>query len=250
MSLAPLAVALIVVALVAAVALGLGFAWQARRLRRQLRHEREQAAERLAERESLARAQAIATERERIYGDLHDDLGAKLLGMIHGAENAQQADRARAVLQDLRDVVTRSRGAPGTLGDVLAQIRAEASQRLVAAGIGLAWEEVGELPDPDLDPARTLHLYRIVREAISNVIRHAQAQRLRVRVFVRGGRLYLDLTDDGSGAGVDAAVAAVESGSGLRNMRERAAELAGDIRWSAGTLGGTKVLLGVPLEEA
>ena len=189
------------------------------------------------------RAQAIAGERERIYADLHDDLGAKLLGLIHTAESPQQADLARAILQDLRDVVTRSRGTPGTLGDVLADIRSEASQRLAAVGIGLVWDASEDLPDPPLDTERALHLYRIVREAISNTIRHAHAGRLRVRVRVRDDRLDLELTDDGSGA----AIAATRPGSGMRSMRERAAELEGDIRWTPGTEGGTKVLLAIPL---
>lgn len=233
-------------ALVAASACAGASAWHARRLRRQLASERAQAAARLAERETLVREQAVAAERERIYGDLHDDLGARLLGLVHEAQTPQQADRARALLQDLRDVVTRSRGTPGTLGDVLADIRAEAAQRLAAAGIGLDWAPAPDLPDPALDTGRALHLYRIVREALSNVIRHAQARHVRVRVGVGGGQLRFELTDDGSGAGTFAAPA----GRGLGTMRERAAELDGDIDWKAGTAGGTKVLLTVPLAEA
>ncbi len=214
------------------------------RARRALHDERARTTARVAEREALAREQASASERERIYEDLHDDLGARLLGMIHAADSAQQADRARAALQDLRDVVTRSRGTPGTLGDVLAGIRGEADQRLAAAGIELFWDVPAGLPDPDLDTARALHLYRIVREAISNVIRHADARRVRVRAAIVGSHLRLEVTDDGSGAG---AVAPAD-GSGLRNMRVRAAELAGDIDWKAGTEGGTKVVLSVPLQ--
>lgn len=185
----------------------------------------------------------VALERERIYNDLHDDLGAKLLTLIYQSKDPVQADLARAILQDLRDVVTRSRGTPGTLGDVLADLRSEATQRLAAVGIGLAWDEADDLPDPPLDTARALHLHRIVREAISNVIRHAQAQRLRVRVRASGNELRLELTDDGSGA----AVGNPHPGTGMRNMRERAAELAGDIAWTPGTEGGTKVLLAMPL---
>ena len=202
-----------------------------------------QAAHGFEQHTTAIRAQAIAEERERIYADLHDDLGAKLLGLIHTAESPQQADLARAILQDLRDVVTRSRGTPGTLGDVLADIRSEASQRLAAVGIGLVWDESDDLPDPPLDTERALHLYRIVREAISNTIRHAHAGRLRVRVRVRDDRLGLELTDDGSGA----ALVATRPGAGMRSMRERAAELEGDIRWTPGTEGGTKVLLAMPL---
>jgi signal transduction histidine kinase len=190
-----------------------------------------------------SREQAAAAERERIYSDLHDDLGAKLLTLIYQSESPLQADLARSILQDLRDVVTRSRGTPGTLADVLADLRSEAAQRLAAVDIGLVWDVPDDLPDPALDTGRALHLHRIVREAISNVVRHAQAHRLRVRVRVAGDQLRLELTDDGSGAAVGAAA----TGSGMRNMRVRAAELAGDIRWTPGTEGGTKVLLAMPL---
>jgi signal transduction histidine kinase len=230
---------LFLVAFAVSIALGL----HVRRLRAELAASA--TAPRSDDREAQVREQAAAQERNRIYGDLHDDLGAKLLTLIYQAETPLQADLARSTLQDLRDVVTRSRGTPGTLSDVLADIRGEATQRLAAVGIGLVWEEADELPDPLLDAARALHLYRIVREAISNVIRHAQARRLRVRVRAAAGALRLELTDDGSGA---AAVQGAASGSGMRNMRERATELAGDIRWTPGTEGGTKVLLSMPLD--
>ena len=193
--------------------------------------------------EAESREQAASQERERIYSDLHDDLGAKLLSLVYRAESPVQADLARAILQDLRDVVTRSRGTPGTLGDVLADIRGEAAQRLAAVGIGLNWDEAGDLPDPLLDTGHALHLHRIVREAISNTIRHAQAHHLRVRVRASAGELLLDLTDDGSGV-----PAAVLAGSGMRNMRTRAGELDGRIDWAPGTEGGAKVLLRMPLE--
>lgn len=217
-----------------------------RRQRELLVAERVAAASRLHERESLVRAQATLAERERIYSDLHDDLGARLLGMIHSAESPEQADRARAVLQDLRDVVTRSRGTPGSLSDTLAEIRGETSQRLASAGIGMSWEINDNVPDPELDTARALHLHRILREAISNVIRHARASHVRVRMKVIGAKLCLDLTDDGGGSDP----APTSRGRGLDNMRERAAELAGDIDWKPGTQGGTKVLLTMPLDDS
>jgi signal transduction histidine kinase len=196
----------------------------------------------LEEERARVREHAAAEERERIYNDLHDDLGARLLQLVYQAQDASQADLARAALQDLRDVVTRSRGAPGTLAEILADIRGEATQRLAAAGIALAWEGGDEVPERVLEPARALHLYRIVREAISNALRHAQAQRLRVRVRIRGELLDLELTDDGS-----AGPPAPSAGRGMRNMQARAGELQGAIHWLPGTAGGTKVLLSVPL---
>lgn len=216
------------------------------RLRARLRTLREHPATEHTSHPATLHAEAVAAERERIYSDLHDDIGAKLLGLIHTAPSPLQADSARAILQDLRDVVTRSRGTPGTLGDVLADIRSEATQRLAAVGITLAWQELNDLPDPPLDTERALHLHRIVREAISNTIRHAQARHLRVRLRCSGNQLGIELTDDGDG--VDAH--ATRPGTGMRSMRNRANELAGDIHWTPGTEGGTKVLLSMPLPVA
>ncbi len=213
-----------------------------RRLRAKADHLRSELA---AQRERLA-AQAAAAERERIHADLHDDLGARLLELIYAAPDRATADRARAILQDLRDVVSRSRGEPGTLQDVLASIRGEAVQRLAVAGAVLSWEEDDSLPDPLLDSASALHLHRIVREAISNALRHAGARSLRIRVHASdAGELLLELTDDGSGGGQ--VPEAGGGGAGLDNMRARARELQGRIDWTAGTLGGTKVLLKAPL---
>lgn len=188
-------------------------------------------------------AQALAEERERIYADLHDDLGAKLLQLIHTAHDPRQADLARAVLQDLRDVVTRSRGEPGTLGDVLADIRSEATQRLAAVNVALDWQEEDDLADPPLSQHQALHLFRIVREAISNTIRHAGATRLRVRVDATQERLTLELSDDGIGRG------SAGRGRGTHNMRERAKELDGNVTWRDATGHGTKVILSVALNE-
>lgn len=237
----------LVIAILFAVMAAAACMWMTLRLRNlriELRHREAMTETVTLAREQHAREQAVALERERIYSDLHDDLGAKLLGMIYRAESPVQADLARAILQDLRDVVTRSRGTPGTLGDVLADIRSEAAQRLAVVGIGLAWDEPDDLPDPLLDNGHALHLHRIVREAISNTIRHAQARHLRIRVRAPDGELMLELTDDGSGV-----CSEVLLGSGMRNMRTRAGELDGRIEWVAGTQGGAKVLLRMPLES-
>ncbi|ROH92034.1 ATP-binding protein [Stagnimonas aquatica] len=185
---------------------------------------------------------ALAAERQRIYQDLHDDLGAKLLSLIHRAPDAATADLARSALQDLRDVVSRTRGEPGSLLDSLGEIEGEARQRLEASGGLLLWEQEDGIADPRLDHAQALQLYRIVREAISNALRHAQARHVRIRVRQRGATLYLDVTDDGPGLAVEGG-----RGQGLAGMRQRAGELGGAIDWTAGSVGGTKVVLQFPL---
>lgn len=222
--------------------------WRERALARRLLRERSAAYEELersfTEREALARERVAAEERERIYADLHDDIGARLLSLIYASPSATQADIARTLLQDLRDVVSRSRGAPGTLLEVLQEIRIEAQQRLALAGGTLDWQQADNLPDPQLDRGQALHLFRIVREALSNALQHGAARHVRIRVALSTCQLVLDVTDDGPGNDRE------PEGRGSDNMRQRAAELQGTIAWDTGTLGGTKVLLRFPLPDA
>lgn len=195
-----------------------------------------------AEAPGAAEARAVLRERQRIYQNLHDDLGAKLLDLVYGAETPQQADRAREALQILRDVVSQSARAAGPLTEVLDAVRAELAQRLGALDVVLDWQQAAELPVMELDQARVLHLSRIVREAVSNALRHGQTRALRVRVSELAGELVLEITDygryDPQGIG---------AGQGTAGMRERAAELQGDIQWDEATQGGSKVLLRFPL---
>ncbi len=189
---------------------------------------------------------ALSAERERIYSDLHDDVGAKLLDLIYRAESAENAALARAALKDLRDVVSRARGEPASLLEALSEMEAEARTRLGAAEISLNWRQDDDIAERRLDAAQHLHLFRIVREAISNVIRHAHAQALSVRLAVVAQILRIEIKDDGVGMAADPQ----GDGRGKSNMRKRADELAGHITWRDGTLGGTRVLLSLPLERA
>lgn len=218
--------------------------WQ----RRQTRLLQTQARLREAELQAVlaqAREQATAVERERIYHDMHDDVGAKLMTLMHSARDPETADLARALHQDLRDVVSRAQSPPPSLRAALAAIREEAEQRLAGIRAELVWQQGEPLPDLQLDPAQSLHLFRIVREAVSNAIRHGRVQRLRVRVRASAARLLIDITDDGPGLGTAAAAS-----RGMQGMRQRAGELQGSLHWDAGTQGGTKVILEFPLPAA
>lgn len=218
--------------------------WRARAELKRLRHDMLAAFEQQRE---LERSQASAEERARIYHDLHDDLGAKLLNLILTAKDPHDADLARSVMQDLRETVSRSRGTPGTLHQVLGQIQLESEDRLKLLNVALNWQLNDELPDVQLDHGHALHLCRLVREAISNALQHAEARAIRIRARMIEGDLVMDVTDDGdttvTGAGLG-------DGTGTTGMRERARELQGSVSWDAGTAGGTKVVIKVPLPHS
>jgi signal transduction histidine kinase len=185
----------------------------------------------------------VNEERVRIYRDLHDDIGAKLLTLAIGPEHPQRADIARAAMQDLRDVVSRSGQGAVPLSHHLADWRAEIGGRLDAAGLRLHWRQPDDLPDPEIGPETALHLGRILREAISNVLRHAGASLVEVSFGAAEGRLHCALRDDGRGLAGDAALA---MGRGLRNMRARAGLLAAEISWEPAEPTGCRVRLSVP----
>jgi signal transduction histidine kinase len=184
---------------------------------------------------------AIHAERARIYGDLHDDIGARLVSIMSASSEERIRELARAALQDLREVVYHARGEPGTLEQVLGEIRAELAQRLEYAGWQLLWH-AEDLPEVVLSGDRTIHVYRILREATTNAIKYAAQGVLRVRVRHLDGMVYLDITDQG---GPDEVLH--PEGNGQRGMRDRAERLGGELRIGPGTLCGTKVVLRFPL---
>ncbi|MDE2407589.1 MAG: hypothetical protein KGL91_06985 [Xanthomonadaceae bacterium] len=194
--------------------------------------------------QQLAVAQAVETERRRIYDDLHDDVGSRLLSLLHRVPATEQP-LVREILQDLRAILSRERSVEGSLLEVLAQLRDETEQRLQSRDLPLDWQQRDGLPDPPLNRAQTMHLFRIGREAVTNALKHADAGRLRVVIGQSGNDLIFEVTDDGQ---FDPA--RIGDGRGTRSMRNRADELQGAIQWQQGTLGGTKVRLSFPLPPA
>ena len=195
-------------------------------------------------RQHLAIARAVDLERKRIYDDLHDDVGSALLTLLHRVPESER-QLVREILQDLRAILAHDRGVEGTLLEVLAQLRDEIEQRLLTRTIILDWRQADTLPDPALDRAQAMHLFRIGREAVTNAIRHASPTRVRIIVRQVDNDLIFECTDDGH---FDPA--RIGDGRGTRSMRNRADELHGDIHWQQGTLGGTKVHLRFPLPAA
>lgn len=191
----------------------------------------------------LDHARAVAGERERIYRDLHDDVGAKLLSLVYRADGAANADLARSALQDLRDVVSRTQHEQLELEAALADWHSECDQRLSAAHIQLDWRQVDELPERLLTQQQVMNLGRILREAITNAIHHAMPRRVVVNIDYVLSQLIIEVRDDGIGRGQGE----WRPGRGLRNMELRAGELGGTIRWHEVEPQGCSVQCRIPL---
>ncbi len=189
--------------------------------------------------------EGASQERQRIYRDLHDDMGAKLLGLAISAQRAnmpKEADLARSALQDLRDVVSRTTHTATPLADLLADWRMEAQQRVQAAGLELAWRFPQQEADLPVSPEAALHLSRILREALSNVLRHAQARHLHIDTRLDAERFSLSVSDDGIGLPAQAA-----PHRGMSSMQARATALGATLDWQPTTPHGCRVTLSVPL---
>lgn len=166
-------------------------------------------------------------ERERIRRDIHDDLGAKLLTLLHRSDRAQQS-LVREAIQDLRDLLGALETEAVPLEAALAQWQNECQGRCEDASVTLHWHQ--QLPDssPDLAPRTFLHLTRVLREAVSNALRHAQPGQLNIHMTLREGHvLRVAVENDGQCP----VVADWQPGRGCQIMRQRIEGLAGNVSW-------------------
>jgi len=199
---------------------------------------------------ALRANQAALEERQRIASDLHDDLGAKLVTMTQASLYANDIERiatlARQALDDMRLSVRGLTGAPTPASEVLADWRAETLERLTLAGVTADWL-VNDPPSELLLPARTyVQLTRVLRETISNVIRHSGASDCRVEIQVSRSELQLCIQDNGCGLDLKKKT----HGHGLPGIERRARVLDGTLNIDTPEQGGTRVKLRVPLTPA
>lgn len=230
------------------VAIGAGLTWRfARALNQvdsfagQLVSRVREAEDRLkasfAREEARARAAALANERTRLMRDLHDGLGGQLVSIValseRGHEGATITDAARAALKDLRLVIDSMDDIGGDLMLALGSWRERATAQLRPHDIALDWRVATPqgLPlHPELRPWHVIQIVRILDEAVTNAVKHAQARQITVTIETldhgQGPYGVISVTDDGCGfalAGNGAAAGATQTARGLRNMRSRAA---------------------------
>jgi signal transduction histidine kinase len=199
-------------------------------------------------------------ERRRLRRDLHDGLGPQLASLTMTAEAARDLiatdprhaeellgsvmERAQDAVSDVRRLVYGLRPPALDALGLLAALRAHADNH-TDGGIRVTLRASEDLPP--LPAAVEVAAYRIVMEAINNVVGHAGASNCEVLISLdeEAGTLTLDVSDDGRGIEEDH-----KPGVGLSSMRERAEELGGSFEVSHMPTGGTRVLARLPLEAS
>lgn len=199
--------------------------------------------------------QAVLAERDRILREMHDGLGGRLVAAMALTSQVERQSlpppggEPRSVDEPLRDLkltlddcLVELRLALDSLEtdqrpliEALAELRFRVEPSLRAAGVRLVWQLDDAASEVELPAAETLHVLRIVREALTNVIKHAHATVVWLRLEARGTqRLALAVVDNGlqqrmSEAQVDMPLfvppSIVHGGRGLANMQRRAAAL-------------------------
>jgi len=178
----------------------------------------------------MERREVLLRERERLLRDMHDGLGGHLVHPLALAEQEPglqpMAPQLKLALEDLRLIIDSLDPADSAFDAVFSFLRARFARTAESLGLALQWNVDPALDEAPLNPHEVLTLARIVQEAVTNVIKHAQAEALRVSGAWNEARrsVSFSVTDDGVGLPAE-----LPNGRGLTSMRTRIAELGGTL---------------------
>ncbi|MCX2864754.1 ATP-binding protein [Paucibacter sp. PLA-PC-4] len=190
--------------------------------------------------------QVTERERKRIAADLHDDLGAKLLTIVHTSESDRISTLAREALEEMRLSVRGLTGKPVQLLDALGDWRAEVVSRLGQANILAEWKSPSEDVIHTLQARAYVQTTRIFREAVSNIIKHSGATHCVVSCTVLDGDFLVVIQDNGQGITTELD-GRLDKGHGMASMKSRAKQMHGQCLVESGPGWGTVIRLTIPL---
>lgn len=201
-------------------------------------------------------AQALAAqeaERQRVARELHDEIGQSLtvalLSLKRVADRApaklhEEVEFAQAAvrdsLEDVRQVARRLR--PGVLAELGLRSALKELATDVSRTSSIPVNRMLPRELPDLGGEVELVIYRVAQEALTNVVRHAQAMHASLTLKIAEDRLILIVSEDGQGG-------EHPEGVGILGMRERAALIGAKLAVGSSSFGGTEVRLTVPLSR-
>ncbi len=203
-----------------------------------------------AARHELQVANAVEKERERLMLEIHDGIGSNLVTALAVAEKQNHPPSSintlRRSLTDLRMAVDSLEPVEGEIPLLLASLRYRMEPELSKAGLALDWQVEDCPPMPWLDATGALHILRILQEAVSNIITHAQATLITVNChaesFKNRGGVAIMIADNGIGLPQGANMI----GKGIGNMASRSKSMQGEFSCRNNEDGGTVVRLWLP----
>lgn len=214
----------------------------------------------LAERlRALEKQQALERERVRISQDMHDEVGASLTEIailselarkdLRGGKEAESrlqkiSERAREVIDNIGEIIWAINPEHDRLDDVSAYMRQYAGRYLMAAGLKYRCEFPEALPEIHLSAEARRNLFLVFKEALHNIVKHASAGEVLLRLSCTAQRLELFITDNGKGF---ARENVSHFGSGLLNMKKRIEAIGGNFALQSRPEGGTQISVTVEL---
>lgn len=199
--------------------------------------------------EEVNREHALAEQRRRILADLHDGLGASLIGLLHRLRDSQRQhtgiqDRVYEALLEIRIAVDALQPREDDLATILGNLRQRFDEMIRPTGLHLFWD-LQELPAiTGLRPTTVFELQRILLEAVTNVLKHSGARHLIITAHTDAQReIRIKIEDDGRG--FDPLHRA--AGLGLLNMQNRAARIGAKLEVRRREAGGTIVEVALPI---
>ncbi|MSU36951.1 MAG: hypothetical protein EXS36_18010 [Pedosphaera sp.] len=212
----------------------------------------------------ISQRQGLEIERTRIARDLHDDVGANLTGLALRAELASRrlppeaarelgsfARDARNLVDHMREVIWAVNPTCDTLESLVSYIVDHAEVFLERAGVSCRLDVPDHLPSAAVHAEARHQLLMVVKEALTNAVRHSEAQIVQLRVRYERKRLTVTIEDNGRGfEPVDSPGFRISpTGLGLENMQRRLRAVGGSVRISSELGGGTTVDASLPIEE-
>lgn len=214
----------------------------------------------------LEKAHAVSTERTRIAQDLHDELGGSLTQIALASELAKdrlagndvahsQLDTifatARHLARQLDAVVWAISPGQDSVESLATFLSKEAQQYLRSTGVGCRIHMPDEMPPGQLSSIERRGIFLVIKEALHNVVQHAEAAEVWIRMTADDGSLVIEVEDDGRGVPPEALAGQLAAGhDGLANMRARMEAIGGVCHVGPGRGGrGTLVRLTVPLKS-
>lgn len=199
---------------------------------------------RKAEKEKL-----LADERQRLMSDMHDGFGSSLitaLAMIKHSDldKTQVSEIIQDCIDDLKLTIDSMEPIDADLLLVLAMLRYRLEPKLQQSGIQLDWQVESIPPMEWLRPESALQILRIIQEAFTNIIKHAQATHVVLKCTCSKNCVSVCIEDNGIGIDLEKA----RLNRGILNMRRRAEQLGATISWKSNTQStGTFVRLELPV---